>query len=100
MWVECHRMMCYNALGILYSRRNFIALQSRYTTVKHSWSLEREDIAHTHCVRSATDRNLGVALENRKGYTCVRILEELEFQEFPTVLNCSVLTLECDKVPS
>jgi hypothetical protein len=32
-------MMCYNALGILYSRRNFIALQSQYTTVEHSQEL-------------------------------------------------------------
>jgi hypothetical protein len=37
-------MMCYNALGILYSRRNFIALQSQYTTVKHS----RKLLKHTY----------------------------------------------------
>jgi hypothetical protein len=36
----------------------------RFSSSEVSWSLEREDIGRTHCVRSATDCNLGVVLEN------------------------------------
>jgi hypothetical protein len=36
-----------------------------FSSSKVSWVLEREDIGRTHCVRSATDYNLGVVLENQ-----------------------------------
>jgi hypothetical protein len=35
-----------------------------FSSSEVSWDLEREDIGRTHCVRSATDCNLVVVLEN------------------------------------
>jgi hypothetical protein len=54
-----------------------------------SWDLEREDTGRTHCVRSATDCNLGVVLENHGLRLRQWTKEEINLIYFRSVLKTS-----------